>query len=147
MPSLKDFLYRFRPAAPPGGGARAGVPRDRVTELTAELQEVFEDLDPTLEEATATVTRGREDAERRRTAGADRAATILNAAREQAEATRARAAAAAVEAAEREREGLLAAASAEAQDVARRALDERGLILEQVVAAVRSTGTSVRATR
>lgn len=39
--TVRDFLQRFRPAGTPGAAAGAGVPVDRVAELTAELAAVF----------------------------------------------------------------------------------------------------------
>jgi hypothetical protein len=41
VPDLRAFLARFRPSAPPGPAAEAGVPADRVPELAAELAPVL----------------------------------------------------------------------------------------------------------
>ncbi|WFR71239.1 hypothetical protein P9209_18700 [Prescottella defluvii] len=45
MPRTRDLLRRFRPAGTPGAAASAGVPADRVAELSAELAPVLSRLD------------------------------------------------------------------------------------------------------
>ena len=43
MLSARDLLHRFRPVGAPGA-APAGVPADRVAEVSRELQPVFDEL-------------------------------------------------------------------------------------------------------
>ena len=45
MPSVREFLERLRPSGTPGAPSAAGVPVDRVAEVAAELQDVFDALD------------------------------------------------------------------------------------------------------
>ncbi|MGH8867626.1 MAG: hypothetical protein ACRDYU_06490, partial [Actinomycetes bacterium] len=66
MPRSGDFLERFRPAGAPGAAAAAGVPADRVAELSAELEPVLARLAGTQREAERIRAAARRDAEQRR---------------------------------------------------------------------------------
>jgi hypothetical protein len=51
MPSTRDLLQRFRPAAAPGAATATGVPADRAADRAAELARVFAALAGALEQA------------------------------------------------------------------------------------------------
>jgi hypothetical protein len=51
VPSTRDLLQRFRPAATPGAATATGVPADRRNERAAELAAVFAALETTVAEA------------------------------------------------------------------------------------------------
>ncbi|HEY5013851.1 MAG TPA: hypothetical protein VIK61_14270 [Acidimicrobiia bacterium] len=140
MATLRDFVRRFRPAGAPGAAAPAGVPADRVSELTAELTPVFEELRAVNQEAVDLVAEAHREAERRRLAAAGRAEELLADARQRAEVERAAAAAAAVEAAVDERAVLLDRARRDAEDLAGRAAERMPIFVDRVVAEVRATG-------
>ena len=140
--TLRDYLTRFRRlAAPPGGAAPAGVPVDRVVELSAELAAVFAAID----EIQASVERLEHEAEEQadrslrdaRTA-ADRIAAD---ARERAGVARAEAAATRRQAREDEIRSILAHGEAEAEQIRRRGDDRTPALVREVVAIVRSEGS------
>jgi hypothetical protein len=145
MATLRDFVRRFRPVATPGAAAPAGVPVDRFTELSAELAPVFKALEETNRDATQLVTDTRAEADRRRTARAEAAETVLAAAREQAEAARSAAVAAAVDEAAAERVALLDDAPQDAEEIARRADARQEEWVARVVALVRATSAEEEA--
>jgi hypothetical protein len=51
VPSTRDLLQRFRPAATPGAATATGVPADRRNERAAELAAVFGALESTVAQA------------------------------------------------------------------------------------------------
>ncbi|WP_020139489.1 hypothetical protein [Streptomyces sp. 351MFTsu5.1] len=80
MPALREFLARWRPAAPPGRAVVGAVPADRTAELTAELAPTLALLDDSVTEATAIrENAAREARERRRTAAEEAARTVRTA--------------------------------------------------------------------
>ncbi len=140
MATLRDFVRRFRPAGAPGAAAPAGVPADRVSELTAELTPVFDVLRAVNQQAVDLVAEAHREAERRRLAAAGRAEGLLADARQRAEVGRAAAAAAAVEAAVGERAVFLDGARRDAEALAGRAAERMPILVDRVVAEVRATG-------
>ncbi len=139
MARSRSILERFRPVGTPGPAARPGVPADRVTELSAELQPVLSALDDTVEEARRIRTEASADAERLRREGTDRARSVLSQARRDAEAERADAAARVTERADRESADRLAAAEGEAAEVRRRGREVLPAQVEQVLDVVRAS--------
>jgi hypothetical protein len=53
MPTLRELLNRFRPAAAPGAAGSVAVPADRAAERSAELAPIFQALAATRAEADA----------------------------------------------------------------------------------------------
>lgn len=94
MPSARDFLERLRPSGTPGAPSASGVPADRATERTAELEAVFARLVDVQEEADRIRTAAAAEARRRRESAGERAAAIVAEARRSVDAQRAAAAAA-----------------------------------------------------
>lgn len=89
MPRVRDLLYRFRPAGVPGAATAAGVPTDRVADLTAELAPVFAALEATEEECTTLVADAEREAATRRERDQGRARAAVESARAKAPAERA----------------------------------------------------------
>lgn len=87
--TVRDFLQRFRPAGAPGAATRAGVPADRVAELTAELAPVFALLAEVEAEAAGIRQEAVALAEARRAEAARTADRLVAEARLQAQAARA----------------------------------------------------------
>lgn len=138
MARSRDLLQRFRPAGAPGTAAAAGVPADRVAELSAELEPVLAQLDEATQEAVRIRVGGSREAARLRTEAEQRARTMVATATREAEADRLAAAArvnrrAAAEAAE-----TLDVARAEAAALRREADERLQQYADRVVAAVRS---------
>ena len=104
MLSARELLERFRPVGAPGAAAPAGVPADRVAELSRELQPVFDELVEVQRQCAELRTAAVAEATARRGAGAARARAIVAAARLEAEAQRADAAARERHEAERSRQ-------------------------------------------
>ncbi|MGH3462272.1 MAG: hypothetical protein ACRDP9_12430, partial [Kribbellaceae bacterium] len=77
MARTRDFLERFRPAGTPGAAAIAGVPADRVAELSAELAQVFDALADTEEEAARIRRDAAAEAERRQDRARQRARGLV----------------------------------------------------------------------
>jgi vacuolar-type H+-ATPase subunit H len=77
MPQVRDSLDRFRPAGAPGAAARAGVPADRLRELSDELAPVLAALDGTDAECARILARARDEAQRITAAAGAQAAAIL----------------------------------------------------------------------
>ncbi|MFF7132380.1 F0F1-type ATP synthase membrane subunit b/b' [Streptomyces sp. SAI-126] len=88
MPALREFLARWRPAAPPGRAVAGAVPADRTAELTAELEPTLALLDDTLTEAAAVREAAGHKARERRRAAADEAARTVHTARARARRVR-----------------------------------------------------------
>ncbi|HEY7593122.1 MAG TPA: hypothetical protein VH969_08190 [Actinophytocola sp.] len=93
MPGGRGFLDRLRPVGTPGAAARRGVPADRLAEVGAELEPLFEMLTEIDAEAERIRAEARVHAERTIRTGDERAAAVVAKARERAEAARAGAAA------------------------------------------------------
>lgn len=113
MPQLRDILDRFRPAGAPGAAGRAGVPRDRASELAAELDPVLTMLADTDAECGRIVARAEHEARRIAELARDQAAAIAAEAQQRAEAARSAAA-----------ERVLVAAQADARAAATAAAEQ-----------------------
>jgi vacuolar-type H+-ATPase subunit H len=139
MARSANFLERFRLAGTPGAAARAGVPADRVAELSAELAPVLAGLSGTVEEARRIRDQGATTAERIRQEGRERAASVVAQARRDAAAERSATAARAREQAERESRELLDGAMTEAEAVRRDGTAMVDAAVQRVLTAVRSS--------
>jgi len=137
MPRARDFLERFRGAGAPGAAATTGVPADRVAELSAELGPVLDLLADTQAEARTIRAEALREAERRRSAGAERARTVVATARRQAAAERAEAAAEVTGLAATESARLDADAQREAEAVRQCSVERLPAYVERAVAAAR----------
>ena len=111
MPTMRDFLSRFRPSGTPGG--RAVVPANRRREREAELGPVLMMLDESSADGAAFVAAAQLEAEQIISAARDEAAGIVAAGRQQADATFARLVREATEAAHAEAGRVAAAGVAE----------------------------------
>lgn len=138
--SRRGLLERFRPAAPPGGAGRVGVPQEG-TEDTA-LRAVLAALVPTQEEAARIRTQGRAQAQALREASVTEVAGVLARARVEAAAQRAVEASRAHEAGERESRRMTEEARTEADRL--RTEGQRRLpdLLARVLDEVRREGQS-----
>lgn len=138
MARSRDLLQRFRPAGAPGTAASAGVPADRVAELSAELEPVLALLDAVSEEARRIRAEGSREAARIRAGAAERVRTMVATATREAEADRIAAAAQVNERAAAEADETLAAARAEAAALRLRADEHLQECADRVLTAVRS---------
>jgi hypothetical protein len=120
MARPRDFLARFRPVGTPGPAVPAGVPADRVTELSVELGPVLDAFNDTQLETAAVRSAGEAEATRLRHDGGTRAEDLVTAARADAQTARVRTLARAGEAAVTE-----AARSMDAANVEARAIEAR----------------------
>src|SRR4051794_11213301 len=116
MLRARDLLERFRPVGSPGAAAPAGVPVDRVAELSRELQPVFDELAEVQQRCAELRAAAAAEAGARRDRAAAQARAIVAAARLDAEAQRADAAARVRRESEREAAATLAAAEREAAE-------------------------------
>lgn len=139
MARSRDLLQRFRPAGAPGTAASAGVPADRVAELSAELEPVLALLDGVGEEAARIRAEGSREAARVRAGAGERARAMVATATREAEADRIAAAARVNKRAAAEAEATVAAARAEAAALRLRADAHLQEYADRVLAAVRST--------
>lgn len=92
---VRDFLESLRPSGTPGAPSVAGVPADRATERSSELEAVFALLDDVQAEAVRIGSAAEQEARRRLDVAHQRADAILAEARRQVEAERSVAAASA----------------------------------------------------
>ena len=139
MARSRDLLQRFRPAGAPGTAASAGVPADRVAELSAELEPVLALLDEVTQEAARIRAGGSREAARLRSEADQRARTTVATATREAEGDRLVSAASVNERAAAEAAETLAAARAEASALRRRADEHLQEYADRVLAEVRST--------
>jgi dihydroxyacetone kinase len=139
MLSARDLLDRFRPVGAPGAAAPAGVPADRVAELSRELQPVFDELVEVQRQCAELRTAVAAEVMVRRVAGAARARAIVAAARLDAEAQRADEAARERRETEQESAATIAAAEREAAEIHRRAEERMDGHVAHVVSAVLHT--------
>ena len=141
MANLRDFVRRWRPAAAPGAAAPAGVPADRGAELMAELAPVLEGLQDAEREAAWLMEAARVEENARRARAGVRSEEILADARQEAEVARSAAAAAALDVASAEQAAARVAARQEAERIEAIARERLPAVLEQVLAQVRALGT------
>ncbi|HEV7187340.1 MAG TPA: hypothetical protein VGN28_05545 [Blastococcus sp.] len=142
MPSARELLQRFRPVGTPGAAAPAGVPADRATELSRELQPVFDELATTTEEVGRIRAAAAEQARVRRDGAAEEARRIVQTARLQAEAERADTAARILRRAEQETATAMADASRQAADITGRARARSAGYIQRIVDEVGRAGVA-----
>jgi hypothetical protein len=138
MPSTRDLLQRFRPAATPGAASATGVPADRLDERAAELAGVFAALASTVAESDRIRREADAEAERRREGARDDVTSRLARARHEAELVRAQAVAQAHDEIASSVRGSLAAAERRAREIGQEAAHTRADDVAAVVAAVRA---------
>jgi hypothetical protein len=138
VPSVRDFLDRFRPAGAPGAASAAGVPADRRATAAAELEPIFAALGE-VDDACARLRReavaggARLEAET-----AERCRALVAGARTDAEAERAAEAAKLRERAAAEARLVMTQAEEGADEVRRSAVERRPRLLALVVDRVRA---------
>jgi F0F1-type ATP synthase membrane subunit b/b' len=135
----RDLLQRFRLAGTPGAASVAGVPADRVAEVSAELEPVFARLSDVQEQARRVRAAGQEEAERRRHDAREQARVIVGAAHREADAIRAGAAAELRRTADAESAAALTAADEEAERIRARVAERLPGYVDRAVAAFRAT--------
>jgi hypothetical protein len=140
MGRVGDILERFRPAGAPGSATIAGVPGDRIAELSAELGPVLALLTDMEAERVEVLRRADEEVARRRQAGAAQASQISADARQQSSAVRAEVAAEANREVQSESAVALDAAEQEAARIRRRAERLMPEYVRRVIATVRAMG-------
>ena len=136
MLRARDLLARFRPVGAPGAAAPAGVPADRVVELSRELRPVFDELAEVQQQCTDLRSAAAAEASARRDRGAAEARAIVAAARLDAQAQRTDAAARVRQEVERDSALTVAAAEQEAVEIRRRVAERLDDHAARVVAAV-----------
>jgi signal transduction histidine kinase len=137
MPGLRELLSRFRAAGAPGAPGAAGVPVDRRTGVTAELEPVFAALAETTAECERLRAGSATEAQRCLDEAVQRAAALLAQAEGAAQAERATMAArmhdrAATDLAATEKESRAAA-----EEITRRAAGHLPGLVNEVVERVR----------
>jgi len=132
----RDLLYRFRPAGAPGAASATGVPVDRVADLEAELQPLFDDLARTGLEFADIIARARRAAADAHMAAVDRAAGLVTAARARVGGEHAAAMALTRERGESDSAAVLAAAERDAAQVRRRGEERMQSFVDSVLASV-----------
>jgi hypothetical protein len=137
MPSTRDLLQRFRPAATPGAASATGVPADRADERAAELAGVFTALTATAQEADRIRREALAEAQQRRDRARVEATATLAKARLEAESVRAQAAAEARDAIASSARDSGTAAEQRAHEIEQDAERTRSRDVALVVAAVR----------
>lgn len=138
MPRPRDFLERFRPAGTPGAAAAAGVPADRVAELSAELEPLLATLADTQSEVSRVRSAADREAARRRRSAEERGRALVAAAARQAEAERAEASALGRRQAEVEATRTLESAAAEADAIRDRARHRLPAYVDRALDAARA---------
>ena len=136
MPSARRLLRRFLPAGAPGPAGLAGVPTDRVADVTAELTPVFAALVATEVRCDEILERGRRDAVDAGQRATERVRAIAATAEQRAAAERVDALARAQRASEEQAADELAAARAEADRLREDALGRVSGYVTRVTAAV-----------
>jgi hypothetical protein len=136
MPGARRLLRRFLPAGAPGPAGLAGVPTDRVADVTAELAPVFAALAATEARCDEILERGRRDAVDAGRRATERVRVIAATAERRAAAERVDALARAQRAAEEQSAAELAAAQAEADRLREDALGRISGYVTRVTAAV-----------
>ncbi|UZG55250.1 hypothetical protein [Rhodococcus opacus] len=138
MPRSRDILERFRSAGTPGAATATGVPADRVSELSAELEPVLAQLAATQAEVSRIRIGAQREAEVRRQQATERAAALVAAAHRQAAAERADTARQATRHYEEEAAAAFAAAEVNAAAVRHRAAERMPSYVDRVVSAARA---------
>jgi vacuolar-type H+-ATPase subunit H len=135
----RDLLQRFRLAGTPGAASVAGVPADRVAEVSAELEPVFIQLSDVQEQARRLRAAGQDEAEKRRLDARDQARARVSAAHREADAIRAEAAAEVRRQADAETLAVLSAADQDADRIRRQVAERLPGYVDRVVTLVRTT--------
>jgi hypothetical protein len=138
MPSTRDLLQRFRPAATPGAATATGVPADRRDERDAELSGVFAALVEAVAESREIRRAATVEAQRRRDRARLEAAARLAEARLDAESVRAQAVATARDRIETSAAESRDAAEQRAREIEQEAARTRAEDVALVVDAVRA---------
>lgn len=139
MPRSRDLLQRFRLAGTPGAASVAGVPADRVAEVSAELEPVLILLSDVQEQARQIRAAGRDEADRRRHDAREQARALVSAAQREADAIRAEAAAEVRRRAAADTAAVLSAADRDADRIRRQVAERLPGYVDRVVRAVRKT--------
>lgn len=145
MPSARDFLERLRPSGTPGAPSASGVPADRATERSAELEPVFSRLARVQAEAEQIRSQGHAEAQSRRDIAAERARAIVSEARRTVDAERAAAAATGQAEARELALAIVSEAQADSNVLAERARDRQSDFVELVVHRARAELTDLLA--
>jgi len=135
MPRIRDLLYRFRPASPPGGASAGGVPADRAADTAAELQPVFAQLAATEDECRDLHLAAAREAARLHDEAHEEAGRIRREAVEEAASARAQAAAVVSEQGRAETAALYDAATRTAEQLGRSAEELLPQYVDSVIAA------------
>lgn len=138
MPSTRDLLQRFRPAATPGAATATGVPADRRNERAAELRGVFAALEATVAEADRIRRAAVAEAQRRRDRARQEATAKVARARLDAETQLAQAVADARDSVLASAQESRTAAEQRAREIEQEADRTRSADLAATVAVVRS---------
>jgi len=133
MPTLADYLRRFRYGGVPGAPASIGVPPDRRAELEAELVPVLALLDEPDRQASSIVARAERRAIERQADAEVEAAQVLAEAERRAERVRAAASATRQARTDRECDALLATARDEASRIEVQAAEKVPSLARRVV--------------
>jgi len=141
MPALETFLHRLRIHGVPGAAGAAGVPVDRVAEVTAELAPIFDLLEETGRRAAQLVAEGERGAARARARASDEARRLAAEARADVVAQRAQAAAATLARSADARSAVLAEGRAEAERVDRVVPERMPSVRAELVRRVLSTAS------
>ncbi len=144
---VRDLLERFRPSGSPGPPAMSGVPADRVTERSVELEPVFALLADVQAEAARIGADATREAQHRRERAAEQARAILGEARRLSDAERARAAAAAQAGAAEQVGTILSEAQQAAESLAEEARVRRAELVADVLRHAREELVAVGRTR
>jgi hypothetical protein len=138
VPSTRDLLQRFRPAATPGAATATGVPADRLNERAAELSGVFAAMEATVAEADGIRRAAVAEAQQRRDRARQEAAARVARAGLDADTLRAQVVAEARDRVVATAMGSRAAAEHRAREIEQEADRTRSEDVAAAVAAVRS---------
>ncbi|GLY85181.1 hypothetical protein [Actinoallomurus iriomotensis] len=133
MPTLRDFLRRWRPAVAPGAAARTGVPADRPAGPAEELMAVFRALEPVHAECRAIGDAARHDASAETARARERAEAIVAEARAAAPARQREAMAEARARSAAENAAVITEAERQADDIRRLAAERMPEMIDKAV--------------
>ncbi|HYN57857.1 MAG TPA: hypothetical protein VES03_11735 [Motilibacterales bacterium] len=142
---VRDLLGRFRPSGSPGPPAMSGVPADRVTERSAELEPVFAVLADVQAEVEQIGSEAQREALHRRERAAEQVLAILAEARRAVDAERAQAAATGQAGAAEQVAAIVTDAQAAAESLAEQADARRTALVADIVQRARGELLAVMA--
>lgn len=142
---VRDLLDRFRPSGSPGPLAMSGVPADRVTERSAELEPVFAVLADVQAEVEQIGSEAQREALHRRERAAEQARAILAEARRAVDAERAQAAATAQAGAAEQVAAIVTDAQRAAESLAEQADARRAALVADIILRARGELLAVMA--